>query len=84
MAKPTAWTSNLSTPDAKKEFNQQFDNAKGVLNRLVKIVEDKKATADYRQLSAESYANPNWALMQADIVGYNRALNEILQLIKEV
>jgi hypothetical protein len=34
------------------------------------------------RISKNSYDSPNWAALQADGIGYERAINEIIALLK--
>lgn len=49
--------------------------------RLKTLLEEKIAEAERSSLSREKYEISNWALLQADLIGYKRALNDVISLI---
>lgn len=76
----TSWTKGLAT-DEKKEVELSY-NASGVLRlRLIKLLEEKVASAEKESYSKEGYACPNWAYKQADLAGYKRALKDAISLL---
>ena len=76
----TVWTSSKNeqeTLDIKAAWA-----ASGVLrNRLIELCEDE-IKGSY-QLSKSQYDSPNWQLLQADSVGYRRALEKVISLISQ-
>lgn len=77
----TSWTSGLDKKDVE-EMRGLYTSSLRLRQRLEKIINDK-ITASYKaSYSKDSYDNPNWALLQADNRGYERALHEILSLIE--
>jgi hypothetical protein len=76
----TSWTSG-------KNSQEELDikaawAASGVLrNRLKEMCEDE-IRGSY-QVSKSQYDNPNWQLLQADSVGYRRALEKVISLISQ-
>ena len=76
----TVWTSGL-TPEQKKEMTSAFTSAGFLRERLSGILEDKIETNRTASISKTSYDNPNWAYLQADAVGYERAMKEIISLL---
>lgn len=78
----TVWTKGVE-PDASKEIEQQFKASAVIRRRLAEILSEKYATADKARLIKDAYDSPNWAYKQADVVGYHRALSEILSLLDE-
>lgn len=76
----TSWTKGLS-PDKKEEIKREFD-ASGILReRLKLILEEKMEVARKGSLSKDAYQSPNWAYLQADAVGVQRALEEVISLL---
>lgn len=76
----TIWTAGLKG-DAIIQAKQDFVGAAGCRDRLKALLE-AKADAKRRDLRASSsYDNPNWALVQADAIGYEKALFEVISLI---
>lgn len=76
-----SWTNGLE-PDAAKEIKGDFISSHLVRKRLVLLLQDKIKVADKASLLLE-YDVSNWALKQADYVGYKRAINDIIDLITE-
>lgn len=76
----TLWTKGLIKED-ELELRGEYINAHLVRKRLTKLIEDKISTASKSSMSKEGYDCPNWAYKQADKVGYNRALAEVISLI---
>lgn len=54
-----------------------------VRRRLVKMLNDKINASSKEGRSKLLYDNPNWALLQADQRGYERAFAEIIELISD-
>jgi hypothetical protein len=76
------WTAGLK-PEEVNELVKQLEGAQPIWERLSSILDQRvKASVD-KQLSFSTYESPNWAYVQADAVGYQRAIKEILELIKE-
>lgn len=76
-----SWTEGLDKT-AASEMRQDFLASKPVRDRLAVLINAKIEKANKAQLLTGNYDCPNWAYKQADNVGYNRALEEILKLIE--
>jgi len=70
------WTANLSSDD-KKFFEEMLGVNNKVLDRLVKICYNMLSESEK---TSDDYTNPNWALRQADLVGYRRGLQRVIKL----
>ena len=70
-------------PDAKEEIKGQFIAALRLRQQVIKTLEEKIKTADAESLTKEGYEHPSWAFKQADLVGYKRAMNEIISLMTD-
>ncbi|QBQ72714.1 hypothetical protein CRP5_gp48 [Roseobacter phage CRP-5] len=72
-----AWYKECKTKDDKNKVRQTILSNRESLDRLKEILEpmlkDTPPTADYD--------SPSWAFKQADRIGFNRALNQVLDLI---
>lgn len=75
----TTWTKGV---DAQREadIKSAFKSATVVKKRLIEICKEKGSTATSTNKS--QYDSPNWCYMQADLVGYRRALEEIESLLE--
>ncbi len=73
----TNWFKECKTKEDKVRVRQTILSNRESLDRLKEILEpllkDTPPTADYD--------SPSWAFKQADRIGYNRALNQVLELI---
>lgn len=78
----TVWTKGVE-PESSKEIETQFKASAVIRRRLAELLKDKYATADKSRLVKDSYDSPNWAFKQADVVGYHRAISEILSLLED-
>jgi hypothetical protein len=73
----TIWFMDLPK-DQQEGFKRQVSSAKDVLEKLEEIVKTKMKEV----VLSEDYNNPSWAYKQADRNGYNRALTEVLNILK--
>ena len=72
----TTWFTHLPK-DQQEGFKKQVLSSRDVLERLQKIMEDKKTEV----VLSTDYDNPSWAYKQADRNGYDRALTEVINLL---
>lgn len=77
-----SWTSGLNK-ELATDVRTNFKESLVVRRRLVKMLEDLADASVKASRSKLLYDNPNWALLQADQRGYERALSEIIKLIDE-
>lgn len=78
----TSWTKGL-TPEKQEEIKRDF-NASALLRERLAVLAQEKIDASRKDSTLkEGYANPNWAYLQADARGYERALSEIISLISK-
>jgi hypothetical protein len=73
----TIWFMDLPK-DQQEGFKRQVTSAKDVLEKLEEIMKSKMKEV----VLSEDYENPSWAYKQADRNGYNRALTEVLNILK--
>lgn len=78
----TIWKNGL-TAEQKKEVEAIFQGSHALRERLTTILDGKVSSSVTESTSKSSYEDPNWALRQADSVGYRRALQEILSILKD-
>jgi len=76
----SSWTQGLS-PEQAIEIKKDFKGCFPTRKRLVKLLEDKISTSQKSSISKDLYASPNWSFVQADNIGYQRALNDVISLI---
>ena len=76
----TVWTKGL-TPEQTTELRKDFVGSAILRGRMKELLEDKMRMSREESLAKSSYDNPNWAYLQADARGFERAISEILSLI---
>ena len=73
----TAWYRKCTTQEEKDKVKQTLlSNSESLLlleEILESMLEERVTTADYN--------NPNWSHKMADLIGYTRALTQVLDLI---
>lgn len=77
----TSWLKGLD-PQAEKDLRGVFATSLLLRKRLSFLLSSKIDASNSANRSKNSYDNPNWALVQADQRGYERAMHEIMELIK--
>lgn len=81
MKLKNAWLSDFKDEQVRTLMRQQIAASSPVLERLMAIIDGMAASAEAAHLSKGGYDSPNWAYMQADHIGYMRALKEIKELL---
>lgn len=76
----TSWLKGL-TKEKQEEVQEAFSKGALLRRRLKEVLENKTEELRRKVRSEVTYDNPNWAYVQADAVGYERALYEIISLI---
>ena len=76
-----SWTKGLSG-DVKKDVVQEYAASGNLRRRLEVLIQEKQSTAQKTIIAKDGYETPNWAYKQADNIGYMRAMEEIINLIK--
>lgn len=77
-----AWLEGLRADD-KDKMKDAFKSSLFLRTKLASIL-NKKTDAERKSLiTKSSYDNPNWALIQADSVGYQRAMQEVINLVTD-
>lgn len=76
------WTNGLdeqNTKDIKQLYKESLRIRQRLNQMLVDIIEEKRKG----QTLESHYDSPNWAYHQADRVGYERAIRDVIELISE-
>lgn len=77
----TRLTSHLKTSNEKKEFTTRIVENADILARIVALIElDKRKSRNF-QIDRESFRNPEWANQVAFEFGYQKALDDIINLL---
>lgn len=74
------WFSHLKGEESE-EFQQRIKLATPVLQRLKKILDEKLDAANANPTT--QYDQAAWAYKQADLNGYNRAINDVLKYLED-
>lgn len=74
----TSWTKGKDSVEAK-DIKMDFLSAVILRNRLKELCLEEIANS--YNLSKSQYDSPNWQMLQADAVGYKRAMEKIISLI---
>lgn len=75
------WTHHLKDPEEKKRFRSYIYNSKGVVDRLLEMLNQREEEINAKEMDEESYDSPSWAALQADRNGRRRELRWMKQLI---
>lgn len=76
----TSWTLNLSEQQ-KAELKKEYASSPILRERLKTLLLNKMETSRTSARSKNKYDSPAWAYVQADAIGYERALDEVISLI---
>lgn len=76
----TAIVKGLTEVQAE-EMRHCFVHASLLRKHLQKLLNEKINASNRMVRSKDSYSIPNWAYLQADAVGYERALTEVISLL---
>jgi len=71
------WFKQCKTKEDKEKVRQLIMSNRESLLRLESILESLLKETP----SSTDYDSPSWAYKQADRIGYNRALNQVLDII---
>lgn len=64
-----------------EDVRKEYASSAIMRKRLVDMLEKKKGEAHAASLSKDAYSSPNWGFLQADAVGFQRALDEVIKLL---
>lgn len=76
----SSWTKGLDEQQ-QADIVSSYNASTLMRRRLVEILKDKIETSNKTARSKVTYDNPNWAYLQADAVGYERAIYDIIDLL---
>lgn len=76
------WTQGLDE-QLSKDVISSYKESIVLRKRLKKILEDIIEETRATQCSKTLYESPNWQFMQADKMGYERALRDIISYISD-
>ena len=70
------------TDEQQIEMRQAFGHAIYLRKQIIKVLQEKMDSALKSNMSKDAYNIPNWAYLQADAVGYARAMQEVMSLLE--
>jgi len=71
------------TPEIAAIIKSDYASSIGARKRLEELLLDKIRISTTVKRKKEGYDSPNWAYAQADVIGYERALQEVISLISD-
>lgn len=77
----TSWLQGL-TDQQKKDLRIEFSSSTNLRKRLIQLLEDKADEKRKKLRNSDNYEKASWALEQADGIGYERAIFEVISLIE--
>lgn len=77
-----SWTKGLDK-ELAAEIRANFKASLVMRRKLVDILERKSEASTKESRSKSNYTHNNWAYKQADARGYERAIQEVIELIEE-
>lgn len=78
-----SWVKGV-TPEKAAIIKADYVGSAGARIRLTDMLIDKIRVATTMKLRKEGYLSPNWAYTQADTIGYERAISEVISLISDI
>lgn len=77
-----SWTKGLDK-ELSIDVTQNYKESLVMRRRLITLLQDKIDASLHEARQKATYENANWALLQADAVGYQRALSDVISLISD-
>lgn len=65
----------------RSEIISEYQGSQLLRRRLTELLEARQKKCLDKRRKEDAYDSPNWGFLQADSIGYERALNEVIQLI---
>lgn len=75
-----SWTKGLDK-EVQRDVSQNFKESSVMRRRLVQLLLDRIESSAKEGRLKDLYNTPNWSYLQADKRGYERAMQEIIDLI---
>jgi len=77
-----SWTKGLDETRTK-DIRGDYISSLLMRKRLIELLEEKINTAEVTSYDKEGYDVANWAYKQADLIGYKRALRDVINLVTD-
>lgn len=78
----SSWTEGL-TPEQATILRSDFKGSLFLRRRLEELSQKKIKASNINARKKDAYSSPSWAYLQADAIGYERAILEIISLISD-
>lgn len=78
----TSWTKGLEK-EAIVDVTQNYKESVVLRRRMIVMLEEKIDASAKKTRSEAGYDSPNWAFLQADARGYERALSDVISLLSD-
>lgn len=75
------WTKHIRDEEQKNNFISTILASTAMQERLIELLEEKLENSSKE--NEVDYESPSWAYKQADKLGYQRALREIINIIPD-
>jgi hypothetical protein len=75
-----SWTEGLDDT-RRKEVEQNFKESGVLRRRLIELLAKKIALSNAESRGKKDYENPAWPYKQADYRGYERAMQDIIDIL---
>jgi hypothetical protein len=75
-----SWTVGISK-ELVRDIVQNFKESLVIRKRLIELLNTKIDSSNKEGRTKDLYDSPNWAYLQADKRGYERAIQEVIDLI---
>lgn len=72
---------HLKDHDEQKRFRSYIWNSKGVLDRILEILNEAEEELNTQEIGVKTYDTPSWAALQADRNGDRRRLRWMKKLV---
>lgn len=76
------WTANKKDKQEEEEFKQRLRECSDVLDRLQEICKQKQESSTSQMRDKTKFSNSAWTHEMANQLGYQRALEELVQLLE--
>jgi len=77
-----SWTSHIKDKELKEDFRLEIIASRRVLKRLSQLIENKQSSSVTGMKKKTNFKDPNWTHSMADSLGYQRAIDEIQELLE--
>lgn len=78
----SSWTKGLSKEEAAN-VKGEYSSSPSLRLRVRQMLDEKMDSTKRKERSKEDLDNPNWAIKQAYHLGYEKAIEEILNLFSD-